>query len=139
MRNSLGLGVRSRDSSARPIDLERGVLRQLCHARLTRQAWAKIARELREYAWQDVEHRLVYAAIERLGSRDPKMLREQLPAQATRMGFPDIDWQAYFSPEGKCSRAAGAVQIMQLIRALRGVRGRRPAERREIPSSTRRD
>jgi hypothetical protein len=124
MRNSLGPGERSRDSSARPVDLERGVLRQLCHARLTRPAWAKVARELQEYPWQDVEHGLVYAAIERLASSDPKMLREQLPAQATRMGFPDIDWQAYFSPEGKCSHAAGAVQIMRLIRALRGAAAR---------------
>jgi len=26
------------------------------------------------------------------------MWREQLPAQATRMGFPDIDWDAFFGP-----------------------------------------
>jgi hypothetical protein len=26
-------------------------------------------------------------------------LQEQLPAQATRMGFPDVSWDNYFGPQ----------------------------------------
>jgi hypothetical protein len=118
MRSSPPPGARSRESSADPVDLERRVLRQICRARLTRAAWAKIARALRDYAWRDVEHGLVYAAIERLGSRDPKTLREQLPGQATRMGFPDIDWQAYFSADETPVAASSADQIVRQIKRL---------------------
>jgi hypothetical protein len=118
MRNSPERRARSRNFSARPTDLERAFLRQLCHARLTRPAWTRIARELDQYAWRDVEHGLVYAAIQRLGSRDPKMRREQLPAEATRMGFPDVDWEAYFSPAGKRSRPASPAQLARQIRRM---------------------
>jgi hypothetical protein len=102
MRKSTRL--RASDSSLDPVDFERRVLRGLCHARLMRPARARIARALRNYAWRDVEHGLVYAAIERLGPCDPKALCEQLPAEATRMGFPDIDWHTYFSAEPKGAR-----------------------------------
>jgi hypothetical protein len=136
MRSAPPLSARSREfPSANPADLERRLLRQLCHARLTRTAWARIARTLQSYGWRDVEHGLVYAAIERLGPCDPKALREQLPAEATRMGFPDIDWRAYFSAgakgarltarrrrrktEGVRSRTAAASEIERLIRRLR--------------------
>lgn len=125
MRSSPSPGARSRESSADPVGLERRVLRELCRARLTRAGWTKIARGLREYTWRDVEHGLVYAAIERLGSRDPQALREQLPAQATRMGFPDIDWQAYFSANEKPAATPSADQILRqakrLIESSRGV------------------
>jgi hypothetical protein len=55
-------------------------------------------RELSNHIWQDAEHRVVFEAIQRLSSSDPKLLREQLPAQTTRMGFPDVSWENYFSP-----------------------------------------
>jgi hypothetical protein len=127
MRGSLRPGALSRESPIHPVDLERSVLRQLCRAKLTRPAWAKIARALREYTWRDVEHGLVYAAIERLGSRDPKLLREQLPAQATRMGFPEIDWQAYFSADEGPAAAPSAGRIArQIHRLILSSGGRRP-------------
>ncbi len=53
-------------------------------------------RELSNHVWQDAEHRVVFEAIQRLSSSDPKLLQEQLPAQATRMGFPDVSWDNYF-------------------------------------------
>jgi hypothetical protein len=109
----------SRDSSVRVADLERGVLRELCHATLTRTNWQNILRELRGYVWQDVEHGLVYAAIRPLRSLNPNALREQLPAQTTRMGFPDIDWKTYFTHEGENDPAHSAGQIIRLIRMLR--------------------
>jgi hypothetical protein len=119
MRNSpKRRGALSRGSSVCPTDIERELLRQLCHARLTRAAWAKIQRNLRAYAWQDIEHGLVYAAIQHLGVRDSLLLREQLPAEATRMGFPDVDWQPYFSPEAKATRRPRTPQIARLMGQL---------------------
>ncbi len=58
-------------------------------------------RDLSNHVWQDAEHRVVFEAIQRLSSSDPQLLREQLPAQTTRMGFPDVSWENYFVPAGK--------------------------------------
>jgi hypothetical protein len=55
-------------------------------------------RELSSHIWQDAEHRVVFEAIQRLCSSDPHLLREQLPAQTTRMGFPEVSWENYFAP-----------------------------------------
>jgi hypothetical protein len=120
VRNSLRSSASARDSAARTFELERELLRHLCRARLTRAASARIFRELNGYAWQDVEHEIVYAAIRHLASRDSNFLPEQLPAQTTRMGFPDIDWGAYIAAKEKRSAAATPSRVLQLIRQLRG-------------------
>jgi hypothetical protein len=39
---------------------------------------------------------VVYEALRAIRSRDPSTRRDQLPAQVTRMGFPDLDWSLYF-------------------------------------------
>jgi hypothetical protein len=87
-----------RSAAQRVFELERETLCALCirgsvHARET-----TVMRELSNHVWQDAEHRVVFEAIQRLSSSDPKLLREQLPAQATRMGFPDVSWDNYFAP-----------------------------------------
>ena len=106
-----------RNSSLDRANLEREILVRLCRVTLTRAARTKIAAALRGYAWHDAEHALVYAAIERLGTRDSATLRHELPAQATRMGFPDIDWQIYF--ESVQAKAAPAfAEIAALIAQL---------------------
>jgi hypothetical protein len=112
---------RRRSAGESPIDparAERELLRTICHASLTRATWTRIAGALRGYSWQDAEHAIIYAAIKRLGTRDPAMLREQLPAQATRMGFPDIDWHAYFSPDQARLRTPTASEITRLIERM---------------------
>ncbi len=88
-----------RSAAQRVFELERETLCALCirgtaHARET-----TILRELSNHVWQDAEHRVVFEAIQRLRSSDPKLLQEQLPAQATRMGFPDVSWDNYFAPQ----------------------------------------
>lgn len=109
----------SRDSSADTVRFEREFLRGLCHARLTCAAWAKMEARLRAYAWQDAEHALVYAAALRVGAGDPAKLRAEIPAQATRMGFPDIDWAAYFGFEETRSRTLSLSEIGPHIRRLK--------------------
>jgi hypothetical protein len=87
------------------LDLESRILRALCsgpaafgssgadHA----PEGAAILAELRAHRWQDPEHRVVFEALTLLPGRQGNELREQLPAQATRMGFPDVNWDAYFA------------------------------------------
>ena len=90
------------------LDLESRILRALCttpsafdigaidHA----TARAAILAKLSAHHWQDPEHRVVFEALTLLPGRDSTELREQLPAQATRMGFPDVNWDAYFARGG---------------------------------------
>ena len=80
---------------------ELAVLRRLCVTAHTNLLREKILRELSEYVWQGAEHRVVFEAIARLCSSDPSLLREQLPAQATRMGFPDVNWESYFASQNE--------------------------------------
>ncbi|HEX4002799.1 MAG TPA: hypothetical protein VHX36_09125 [Candidatus Acidoferrales bacterium] len=99
-------------------DIELALLRDLCRAQLTSADWSRIERQLREYLWQDNEHGLVYAATRHLGTCDPQLLREQLPAEATRMGFPDVDWRRYFGPDDRSTKAASVAKIARGISQL---------------------
>ncbi len=76
--------------------LERQILRALCAGVSNAADWDQLASELRVHHWQDPDHKVVYQALRAIKSRDPKTLREELPAQVTRMGFPDMDWSLYF-------------------------------------------
>jgi hypothetical protein len=76
--------------------LERKLLRTLCHAAIASADWDQLVSELTVYHWQDPDHKVVYEALRAIKSRDPKTRRDVLPAQATRMGFPDVDWRLYF-------------------------------------------
>jgi hypothetical protein len=131
MRNYPSARARLHDSPPPPAlaDLERNLLRQLCHAKITRAAWNKITRALSKHTWRDVEHRIVYAAIERLAAGNSKTLREQLPAQATRMGFPDIEWRAYFFVAEEPVAASGSDQILRLINRITKVPRAAPPRR----------
>jgi len=87
--------------SKRIHELERETLRALCIRASANARRQYTMRELSNHVWQDAEHRVVFEAIQRLSSSDPRLLREQLPAQTTRMGFPDVDWENYFMAEGQ--------------------------------------
>jgi hypothetical protein len=86
-------------------DLESRILRALCSTPSaldssgTRHAstCAVILAKLGEHRWQHPEHRVVFEALALLQRRNATELREQLPAQATRMGFPDVNWDQYFT------------------------------------------
>jgi hypothetical protein len=110
-----------------PLDLESKILRALCSdvdfvpahfsapsasnesprtddpcAALTAKR-ATILAQLRTHHWHDPEHRVVFEALTALPGRQASELREQLPAQATRMGFPDVNWQNYFAAPADAS------------------------------------
>lgn len=86
--------------SQQAIDIESTLLRFLCSGEGATAWREQIRSELHGYGWTTPEHRVLYDAIGSIRNQDPISLREQLPSQATRMGFPDIDWAHYLkSPE----------------------------------------
>lgn len=99
----------SRDTEA----IERRVLIALCSCDWKASGNSNITAELHFYRWRNAEHRIVFEALERISPCDATTLRELLPAQATRMGFPDVDWQQYFVRD---SNSDGDAQ--KLIREL---------------------
>jgi hypothetical protein len=82
----------------RVLGLEREILRALCSSPHLKTERDKLLAALSSHAWRDAEHRVVYEALLRIPSREGGALRLELPAAATRMGFPDIDWGNYFEP-----------------------------------------
>ncbi len=98
-------------------ELEREILRAMCGGAIA-PAQIEAAREaLREYAWRDEEHRVVFEALARARNADAIPLREQLPAHATRMGFPEVNWPLYFNsiPQQRAARNFG---LQELLRQL---------------------
>lgn len=92
------------DNSSAIIDLERTILRVLCSGHFTSLTNSSpedgsrnsAVSTLFSHRWRDAEHRIVFEALARLPGRDGAELQRQLPAQATRMGFPDVSWETYF-------------------------------------------
>src|ERR1700677_3186194 len=92
----------SRERAAKRLfRLERDALRALCIRASENARHETARRELSNHGAEDAEREIVFEAIQRLSSSDPQLLREQLPAQTTRMGFPDVNWENYFIPAGK--------------------------------------
>ena len=108
-------------NSQNSVDLERRVLRALCSEEIQPALRGKFLRDLNRHEWRDPEHRIVFEALEALAPADSAALRERLPTQATRMGFPDVEWDIYFrrdEPIGENLRAL----INRLTRAAAGAR-----------------
>jgi hypothetical protein len=84
------------DSSESRIEVEREILRALCATGIDPVDWNRFIARLVRHRWRAPEHRIVFEALRASRSRDATTRREQLPAQATRMGFPDVDWENYF-------------------------------------------
>lgn len=108
------------DALSTPLaDLERLFLRALCAGAINEVAWQAIRRTLADYVWREPDHAVVYEAIVRVRGRDSRNWREQLPAQTTRMGFPDLDWTIYFNRSG-----APDPNIDELVRKLKAAAAR---------------
>jgi hypothetical protein len=104
---------------ARITELERKILIAFCTGALGRPAWEKLAGALADHVWHEPEHRVVFAALRQIRRHDPRTWREQLPAQATRMGFPDVDWATYLAPRKKSARASANAQVSKMLRTLK--------------------
>jgi hypothetical protein len=97
------------------VQAERLILRALSTHRMEPIEWIEIDRKLARYSWREPDHAVIYEAMVKARSRDPKHWQEQLPAQTTRMGFPDLDWESFLrlSPT-----EAPEPNVHELIRAL---------------------
>lgn len=101
--------------SPRISEIERRILRALCQCADAGTARGQPLHELENHRWHEPEHRVVYEALERTGRRSGEPLREQLAAEAVRMGFPDVDWAVYF--EAPDSAAAGLPELLRELKA----------------------
>jgi len=103
----------------------RGIIaaeRQLLHRFFSGAANAQIGQfigELSAYSWREPEHATVFEAIRALAPPPSSVAswREELPAQATRMGFPDVEWTKYFGDSGAADE--GAPSLDELISRVR--------------------
>ena len=91
--------VHAGNPSASLLEMEQEILRALCVASHPVLFRSGMIRKLVPHEWRSEEHRLVFELLGRFSAADANFLREQLPAAATRMGFPDIDWQLYFAAQ----------------------------------------
>jgi hypothetical protein len=103
----------SDDSSIIATQIERDILRELCAGQIESKDWHSIVNRLSAHEWRDPEHKVVFDALQAVKSDDALTRRQELPAQATRMGFPDVDWGKYLDAD-----AQPGVPIEQLIGGL---------------------
>lgn len=96
------------------IDLERLVLTTLCVSTGLGGRRELVLADLSRHQWRAPEHRVVFEALKRMPSADPGAISAELPAMATRMGFPDVDWDSYFV----AGADPAAAEIEELIRRL---------------------
>ena len=108
-----------RISLDRIIELEYRVLGALCcSVEDASSAGNETAmRALADYDWRKPEHRVVYEALARILRTPAVSAAEQLPAVATRMGFPDVNWELYLRPVEGIER-----DVHALIAELKGAK-----------------
>jgi hypothetical protein len=94
--------------------LEREILWAMCTSPHLTGKRSMLLGALASHVWRDPEHRVVYEALLRIRARDPDALRSELPATATRMGFPDVEWSEYF----QCGDTSQIAEVESRIRAL---------------------
>jgi len=101
-------------------DLELRVLRALCAGAAL--GGPELFAELASYNWVEAEHRIVYEALSNMPFCDPRSFREQLPSHATRMGFPDVNWDLYF--DGNTMALADAHVLARQLKVQSGLNHR---------------
>ena len=99
--------------------LELAVLRALCASPAPQEKWAALAAQLSAHRWREPDHKVVYDALRQARARDAKTWRDQLPAQTTRMGFPDLDWSIYLEPKEISTGRNSEANTEELIRDLK--------------------
>ena len=87
------------DSPIAASQIEGKLLRGLCSSGIDLKDWQRLMDRLAAHDWRDPEHKVVYEALRRIRTRQASTRRVELPAHATRMGFPDVDWEKYLDDE----------------------------------------
>lgn len=97
--------------------IEREILRMLCQIGSAAELSREVARHLQNYSWQGTDHQTIFEAAICVGNTQAGSLREQLAAQATRMGFPDIDWDDFVEPRARGK--ANSRHLTELLQQLK--------------------
>jgi hypothetical protein len=79
-------------------EIERLLLGAVCMGPLTPQDRSDTLRNLADYNWVHPDHRVIYEALRRSRQRESAALREHIVAEITRLGFPDMDVEPFFTP-----------------------------------------
>jgi hypothetical protein len=77
------------------LNAELRVLRAFCR-QPTAPPKSLLAR-LNSYPWVEPDHEVVYRALRAAAEANIVVTQELLSGFATRAGFPDLDWEKYFS------------------------------------------
>ncbi len=93
--------------------IEQMVLAEICCCDVSPIDVAEAIEQLRNYHWLQPEHATVFQAMRSVDARARERWRDILPAQATRMGFPDVDWRRYFGADVKSTPG-----LAELVRRL---------------------
>jgi len=114
------MATQSRDTK----EIERLMLGALCAGPLSLDDRSEALRSLANYNWILPDHRVIYEALRRSRQRNLAALRENIRAEITRLGFPDIDVEPFFAP---CTLTKA--EIVELANALLPA-GRTPANQK---------
>lgn len=101
--------------------LELALLQSFCGMNSPAQL-DRTLRELESHRWSNPEYRVVYQALASARGKSPQSWRDELPAQATRMGFPDVDWEIYLGERAHSQKA----NIPELLRELKAETAKQP-------------
>lgn len=89
------------------------LLRALCSGALAGPTRQEVLGFLSDYAFHDPICQAIFGAVDNIGREGTTILRRELPAQLTRRGFPDVDFEKLFTPPPLSSK-----QIVERAREL---------------------
>jgi hypothetical protein len=79
-------------------EVERLLLGALCAGPLFPEDRSDILRSIADYNWIQPDHSVIYEALRRSRQRESPALREHIVSEITRLGFPDIEVDPFFTP-----------------------------------------
>ena len=85
---------------------ERRVLCALCQGTLEGAMRELAFQKLKNYPWREPVHRVIFQCLRQLPAGNLELLQSELPACLTRRGFPDVDWDAFFTPHSPTQQEA---------------------------------
>lgn len=101
--------MHSDNNSVSCAENEKELLRCLCASGEDIAQRREVFQKLQQYSWCDNDHRILFEAIGGMLARNSQKLLQDLPAELTRRGFPDISCDALFAPSELNSAAALAL------------------------------
>jgi uncharacterized membrane-anchored protein len=90
-------------------ELERKLLTALCQPAFDAQIRAKVLQRLKAHAFVEPDHEVIYRALAVMPEAESGEIREWLARAVTRLGYPDVDFDALFSAAPPASAEVAAL------------------------------